>query len=99
MKIERVELYHISQKLVHPFRTSFGTQLDRPCILVAVYSEGLTGWGECVAHSDPGYSYETINTAWHVLRDFLIPAVLGQEIDEPQVVPPRVEWVRGVLTE
>ncbi|MEW5959702.1 MAG: o-succinylbenzoate synthase, partial [Chloroflexota bacterium] len=76
-------------------RTSFGTQLERPCILVAVYSEGLAGWGECVAHSDPGYSYETIDTAWHVLRDFLIPAVLGQEIDEPQAAPARFEWVRG----
>jgi O-succinylbenzoate synthase len=69
--------------------------LDRPCILVAVYSEGLIGWGECVAHSDPSYSYETIDTAWHVLADFLIPAVLGQEIESPQQVTGHFEWVRG----
>jgi O-succinylbenzoate synthase len=95
MKIERIELIHISQPLVHPFRTSFGTQLERPCILVAVYSEGLVGWGECVAHSDPGYSYETIDTAWHVLSDFLIPSVLRQEIGSPQDVTSQFEWVRG----
>ena len=29
MKIERIELHHISQQLVHPFRTSFGTQVER----------------------------------------------------------------------
>ena len=95
MKIEQIELHHISQPLVHPFRTSFGTQLDRPCILVAVYGQGLVGWGECVAHSDPGYSYETIDTAWHVLRDFLIPPLLGREISAPQDATAFFAWVRG----
>lgn len=95
MKIERVELHHISQPLVHPFRTSFGTQVERPCVLVAVYSEGLVGWGECPAHYEPSYSYETVNTAWHVLSDFLIPQVLGQNIIDPQDVPPLHKRVRG----
>lgn len=95
MKIERIELHHLVQQLVHPFRTSFGTQLERPCILVAVYSEGLAGWGECVASNEPGYSYETVNTAWHILSDFLIPALLGQELASPQEVPARFDNVRG----
>ncbi len=95
MKIERIELHHISQKLVHPFRTSFGTEVERPCILVAVYSEGLVGWGECTAHSRPNYSYETVDSAWHVLRDFLIPPNIGQEVTEPADVTGRFRWVRG----
>jgi len=95
MKIEQIELHHIFQPLVHPFRTSFGTQLERPCILVAVYGQGLVGWGECVAHSDPGYSYETIDTAWHVLRDFLIPPLLGRDITSPGDVAATFGWVRG----
>ncbi len=95
MRIDRVELHHISQPLVHPFRTSFGTQLERPCILVAVYSEGLVGWGECVAHSDPGYSYETIGTAWHVLSDFLIPPLLGRAVTSAGEVAATFDWVRG----
>ncbi|MBI1882342.1 MAG: o-succinylbenzoate synthase [Chloroflexi bacterium] len=95
MKIERIELHHISQPLVAPFRTSFGTQVNRSCILAAVYSEGLVGWGECVAADDPGYSYETINTAWHILGDFLIPPNLGQEVNTPEDVTRRYSWVRG----
>jgi O-succinylbenzoate synthase len=95
MKIERIELHHISQPLVAPFRTSFGTQISRPCILVAVYSEGLVGWGECVASDDPGYSYETINTAWHILSDFLIPPNLGQEVNTLDDLTSRYRWVRG----
>ncbi len=95
MKIERIELHHIAQPLVHPFRTSFGTLTDRPAILVAVYSEGLVGWGECVATTDPGYSYETVTTAWHILSDFLIPAVAGRAVAAPQEIPPLFNRVRG----
>jgi O-succinylbenzoate synthase len=95
MKIERIELHHISQKLVHPFRTSFGTQVERPCILVAVYSEGLAGWAECPTSDDPGYSYETITTAWHILSDFLAPALLGQEITSPAEIAPYFARFRG----
>jgi O-succinylbenzoate synthase len=95
MKIERVELHHIVQDLVHPFRTSFGTQLTRPCILVAVYGDGGVGWGECVAHDKPNYSYETLDTAWHVLKDFLIPPLIGLDISSPQDVLPHFSWVRG----
>jgi O-succinylbenzoate synthase len=95
MKIECVELHHIVMPLVHPFETSFGREITRPCILVAVRAEGLTGWGECTANSGPWYSSETIETAWHVLRDFLIPALLGQEVTSPADVVARFQRVRG----
>jgi O-succinylbenzoate synthase len=95
MKIERVELHHVDMPLVHPFETSFGREISRPCILVAVLSEGLTGWGECTAHSGPWYSSETIETAWHVLRDFLIPEVLSQEVESAADVVARFRRVRG----
>ena len=93
MKIEAVELIAMSQPLVRPFATSFGEQLQRDCLLLVLHSEGLQGWGECVATNDPGYSYETAQTAWHILSDFLIPAVLGQELQEPEDLAP---WLRGV---
>ena len=95
MRIERIELHHVDQPLVHPFETSFGRELTRPCILVAVHAGGLTGWGECTAGAGPWYSSETIGTAWHVLRDFLIPAVLGHEVTTPADVVARFRPVRG----
>lgn len=95
MKIDRVSLYHLRMRLRAPFQTSFGTTLDRDCILLEVYSEGLVGYGECVADQDPGYSYETVQTAWHILRDFLIPHVLGEDISGPQEFHQRVIHVRG----
>jgi O-succinylbenzoate synthase len=95
MKIERIELHHIDLPLAHPFETSFGRELTRPCILTAVHADGLTGWGECSAGAGPWFSSETIETAWHVLRDFLIPAVLGQEVALPADVVTRFQRVRG----
>lgn len=95
MKIERVDLYYISMPLVSPFGTSFGVQQQRDALILALHAEGLTGWGECVATNDPGYSYETAVTAWHILSDFLIPAVLGKELDEPEQLPGWLSKVRG----
>jgi O-succinylbenzoate synthase len=80
-----------------PFETSFGRSETRDCILIEARSEGLTGWGECVADAAPGYSSETVGTAWHILRDFLIPAILGWEIASPGELAARLSFTRGHL--
>jgi len=80
MIIERIELRHIKMDLVSPFVTSMGTEYDEEHIIVSVDAEGVKGWGESVAEGTPFYSYETVPTAWHILKDFLIPAVLGKDI-------------------
>jgi len=95
MKIEHVDLFHISLPLVQPFETSFGVERERECILVAAHGEGLTGWGECAASSWPGFSYETVGTAWHILRDFIVPAVLDQPFEAPCDAIDRYRWIRG----
>ena len=52
MNIKEVELRVIELPLVRPFRTSFGTQLNRELLLVRMTTqEGVEGWAECVAMS------------------------------------------------
>jgi o-succinylbenzoate synthase len=80
MRIDRIELRHIKMVLVNPFVTSMGTEYDEEHIIVRVDAEGVTGWGESVAEGTPFYSYETVQTAWHILQDFLIPSILGKDI-------------------
>ncbi len=80
MRITQVELRHIKMVLVSPFVTSMGTEYDEEHIIVRVDGEGITGWGESVAEGTPYYSYETVQTAWHILRDFLIPSILGKDL-------------------
>lgn len=95
MKIERLTLRHIRMPLVTPFETSFGREVERECIIVTVDSAGLTGVGECVASRDPGYSYETTGTAWHVLRDFIGPRVMGAQVQTIDNYRELVGQVRG----
>jgi o-succinylbenzoate synthase len=95
MNIERVNLYQISMALQSPFETSFGRIDRRDCVIIEVFSEGLLGFGECVADRDPGYSYETTQTAWHVLRDFMLPAIIHQDINSPEGLQSRLDFIRG----
>lgn len=95
MIIEQITLHHLRMKLQMPFETSFGRVENRECILLEAHAEGLIGYGECVADRDPGYSYETTGTAWHILQDFLIPKVLNQEISSASDVQMRMGHVRG----
>ncbi|MBX6313859.1 MAG: o-succinylbenzoate synthase [Isosphaeraceae bacterium] len=85
MRIERVELRVVRLPLVRTFRTSSSVKDHIEHIVVRVEVEGLSGWGECACPSDPYYGPETVETCWHLLKDFLAPAVLGKEwetIDE-----------------
>ncbi|HUF38468.1 MAG TPA: o-succinylbenzoate synthase [Anaerolineales bacterium] len=95
MKIDTITLHHLSMPLVSPFETSFGRATRRECLVVELQSEGLTAWGECPADADPGYSYETVGTARHILKDFIAPLVLGQDIESPGTYRERVAHIRG----
>ncbi len=95
MKIDRVTLYHLRMPLAAPFETSFGREVDRECILIVIRSGGATGLGECVATRDPGYNYETTGTAWHILRDFILPTVLEHEIGTISDFRSLVARIRG----
>ncbi len=88
-QLESVELFHIRMRLRNPFQTSFGIEHDRHCLILKVEAGGQFGWGECVAGEFPGYSYETVWTAWHVLEDYFIPALAR----EPQVRPGQLSEV------
>ncbi len=80
MRIERIEIRYTKMELVTSFETSMGVETHEHHIHVRVDGEGVTGWGECVVEDIPLYSSETVDTAWHVLRDCLVPAVLGRTI-------------------
>ena len=95
MKIEQVTIYHLDMPLIHPFETSLGLETNRECLILSAESEGLTGWGECVASDRPSYSYETVGTAWHILKEFLIPAIQGLEWNQVPDFLGAVDWVRG----
>src|SRR5215472_6077517 len=80
MKIDRITLRRIKMPLVHFFETSFGRTYERQIIIVEVTSEGLSGWGEVTCGENPFYNEEWTASAWLIVRDYVAPRVLGQEL-------------------
>ena len=76
MKIAELELRTINLPLVRPFRTSFGTQTAREVLILKVTTnDGVVGWSECVAMSEPLYSPEYVAGSLDLMRRFLIPTL------------------------
>jgi O-succinylbenzoate synthase len=82
-------------RLLRPFETSMGVSQDRRIVLVEAEAEGVAGWGEVTAGEDPYYSYETVETAWHVLREFLWPVVRSREYGAAAEVWDSLAHIRG----
>ncbi len=87
MIIKEINIRKMKMRMKHPFTTSFGTFQDKDFLLLEVKDElGNTGWGESVAFHSPWYSEETLETNLHMIRDFLIPLVLGKKMGHPDEV-------------
>src|SRR5277367_2464278 len=95
MKIESVTLREIQMPLVHFFETSFGRVYSRRILLVSVDADGVRGWGECVAGEDPFYSSEWIETAWPTISQYLVPALLKNEVKSGRDCAALFAKVRG----
>jgi O-succinylbenzoate synthase len=94
-RVRAVELRLVALPLRRPFRTSFGTETEKTCILASVETDGAVGWGECVAGSEPDFSEEFNEAAWLVLRDFLAPALFAAGDVDPEGVEAAFSGVRG----
>ena len=94
--IRDIKLHIVALPLVELLKTSFGAEPFKTAIIVeAVSDSGITGWGETALKTKPSYGAETVLTALHVTRDFLIPTLLGQTLRSPTEVPAMVSTVRG----
>jgi O-succinylbenzoate synthase len=95
MRLRKITLREIHLPLIAPFETSFGTSELRRILLVEADADGVVGWGESTAGEDPFYSYETVETAWHIIRDYLWPMIRGREFASAENVWEALAPVRG----
>lgn len=95
INVDGVEIRLIRLPLIEPFETSFGKIDSRLIFLVCLEANGLRGWGEVVASEEPRYSYETVGTAFHVIRDFLGPALLIGRVSTLDELARRMNPFRG----
>jgi len=77
MRVRSATLEELELPLVEPFETSFGVETTRRFLLLRLESaDGLVGYGECAAATEPLYSGESIDTAREVLLRHLLPPVV-----------------------
>lgn len=95
LTIDSISLHPVSLPLVEPLRTSFGLEDTHPVLLVEIRAGDRSGWGECVAGVEPGYCYETLGTAYHIMTQFLIPALEGQTVNNARDARRLMAGVRG----
>ena len=95
-RLRSVALFLVRLPLVRPFTTSSHTKDHLDHIVLRVQDQdGAEGWGECASPSDPYYCSETSETSWHILRDFLVPGVLGVGWQDPDEAAGTWAKVRG----
>jgi O-succinylbenzoate synthase len=95
LRVEQIVLRLVRLPLREPFETSFGRIDSRLIFLVSLEAGGLRGWGEVVAQEEPLYSYETVGTAFHLIREFLAPAILGQPLNKLDDIAHRMARFKG----
>ncbi len=95
MKVQKIVLREIRMPLVTPFETSFGCVTNRRMLIVEAQADGVSGWGECVAGEGPFYAPETVETAWHILRDFIWPILKDREFERAAEIWGMLDVIRG----
>jgi O-succinylbenzoate synthase len=94
-RIEQAVLHQISMPLVHFFETSFGRTYTRDIIVVEVRCGAVSGWGEVTCGEHPFYNEEWTEGAWLLLRNYVVPRVLGQRFTSAAEVSARTAGMRG----
>src|SRR5512138_3759485 len=95
MNLESAEIRIIKLQLLRPFQTSFGTETERTIPILTLYGDGLEGYAEGVMEVLPLYREEFISGAVALLKEALLPRVIGASLQNPQAVTERLAMFRG----
>jgi len=95
MQIDRIDLYHVAMPLIYPWKTAYGEDAAIHAVLCRMSSGSLVGWGESAPFAAPCYSPECASGAFAVARDWLAPAVVGQDILSGHELQDRMALYKG----
>ena len=81
MKIERAEIRYVELPLISPWRTAYGEDATIHSVIVRLEGGGHVAWGEATPFFAPTYSPESAISVYETARQFLLPRIVGEEID------------------
>jgi O-succinylbenzoate synthase len=95
MKIDAIEIYRVAMPLIYPWRTAYGEDYAIESVLVKMRSGDLTGWGEATPLASPQYSPEWAAGVYILVRDWLGPRLLNEEIESGDQLQERLTGFKG----
>ena len=95
MKIDRIDLYHVAMPLIYPWRTAYGEDAAGHSVLCRFTSGSVHAWGESAPLAAPCYSPEWAGGLFAVAREWLAPALLGQDLASGDDLQQRLAVYKG----
>lgn len=97
MELKKLEIIHYRVEMREVFETSFGKTKTRDTVLIHIIDRcGEEGWGEAPVDDGPWYSYETVYTAIHVIRDYIAKLLAKHnEVRDPWEYVEVIRTIRG----
>lgn len=95
MIIEQIDIYHVAMPLVYPWRTAYGEDAAAESVLVQMHSQGCSAWGESAPLAAPCYSPEWAGGVFALLRDWLAPALVGEDVVSGKDLQARLAHFKG----
>ena len=81
LKIEKAEVRYVELPLISPWRTAYGEDATIHSVIVKLQGGGVEAWGEATPFYAPTYSPESAISVYETASQFLLPRVVGEEID------------------
>jgi O-succinylbenzoate synthase len=95
LRIDGAELRLVRLELLTPFTISTGTMVEKIIPLLTLHANGIEGYAEGVMDPLPDYLDEQIAGSMALLRDAILPQVVGKAFDNPQALEPLLSPWRG----
>src|SRR3989304_9055623 len=97
MVFKRFEIYHLRLRFKEPFKASFALMEYKDTVFVKAFTSknNLVGIGEAPALQFPFYDYEYTDCTIKVLERFLLPSLIGKNIDYVTDLEKELSFVKG----
>ncbi len=95
LMIDSIELRLVKLPLLNPFTISTGTMVSKTFPLLTLRSGDLEGYAEGVVDPLPDYLDETIASSMMLLRDGILPPLVGNSFENPAAVEQTMSHWRG----
>lgn len=95
MKIDRIEFYLVAMPLLYPWRTAYGEDHAIHAVLCRMASGSIDAWGESSPLAAPCYSSEWAGGVFQVAKEWLGPAVLGQDAPTAEALQQHMAVYKG----